>query len=268
MQSYKGEEKVVIRRIAQYIKHVVLFNVQGFLKSVISVQFDDNLKRLSLLRNTQNGKRCFIVATGPSLTVGDVEMLKNEDTIGVNSISLLYSQTSWRPTYYVCTDSVYFEKIYRSYQMNMEMISEKDVFLNECNSKLVPKSNKIHYLSFSNWNRVSDFADVKYTENLVHGIYAFGTVTNIAIIIAIYMGYKDIYILGADCSNFNQHFKNDVSDCEKDQVYLDNVTKVQLLGYKAIKKETEKKAIHIYNVTRGGALEVFPRRKLEDVINE
>ena len=47
-------------------------------------------------------------------------------------------------------------------------------------------------------------------------MYAFGTVTTVTMAIAMYMGYKEIYLIGADCTNLNKHFINDVTDKDKD----------------------------------------------------
>ena len=43
---------------------------------------------LKQYKNKYDGKRCFIVATGPSLTVEDLSLLKNEITFGMNSICM------------------------------------------------------------------------------------------------------------------------------------------------------------------------------------
>ena len=98
------------------------------------------------------------------------------------------------------------------------------------------------------------------------GMYAFGTVTNIVITIAMYMGYKEIYLIGADCSNLNKHFVNDVTDKDKDQKYVEDVIHAQLRGYEIMKNETEKRNVKVFNATRGGALEVFERVDLEKLL--
>ena len=51
-------------------------------------------------RNMYEGKRCFIIATGPSLTVEDLEKLKNEYTFGMNSLCLAGDRTDFVPTFF------------------------------------------------------------------------------------------------------------------------------------------------------------------------
>ena len=66
---------------------------------------------LSKFKDIHKGERCFIVLTGPSLTLEDVEMLKDETTFAVNSCFKLFSKTSWRPSYYVLTDVLIYKKM-------------------------------------------------------------------------------------------------------------------------------------------------------------
>ena len=50
-------------------------------------------KNIRKFKNIHAGERCFIVATGPSLTYEDLDKIKNEITFGVNSICLSYDKT-------------------------------------------------------------------------------------------------------------------------------------------------------------------------------
>ena len=55
-------------------------------------------------KNRFSGRRCFVIATGPSLRISDLEMLKDEITIGVNSIFMAYDKTDFRTNYYLALD--------------------------------------------------------------------------------------------------------------------------------------------------------------------
>ena len=62
-------------------------------------------------KDIHRGERCFVILTGPSLTLSDVNLLKNEVTFAVNSCIKLFSKTSWRPNYYVMTDKLVYQSI-------------------------------------------------------------------------------------------------------------------------------------------------------------
>lgn len=252
-----------IVRELKYIKNVLMFEISGSL-GVNS----ENVEELKKLRDINSGKRCFITATGPSLTTQDLELLQNEDTFGVNSIFLMYDKTKWRPKYYVCTDAPYFKKLVDSYDISPDMLCKEDLFLNVDTRKYSPEfiNDKAHFIRFSPWNRSYDFYRYQLMTEISKGMYAFGTVTNIVMTIAMYMGYKEIYLIGADCNNLNKHFINDVTDKDKDKKYVEDVIHAQLRGYEIMKKETEKRNVKVFNATRGGALEVFERVELEKVL--
>lgn len=252
-------------KILKYIKYVILFRFFGIFRI-----YSRNAQNIKKLKNTKAGKRCFIIATGPSLIPEDLELLKNEDTFGVNSIFLMYEKTTWRPTYYVCTDAPYLSKLIESYKIEPDNLCIKELFLNSDTKKLDSsfKSNRIRWIPFSPWNRIYDFEKYQIMTDISRGMFAFGTVTNIAITIAMYMGYSEIYLLGADCNNLNQHFVNDITDKDKDEEYVKKIVQTQLQGYEIMKKETRKKNVTVYNSTRGGKLEVFPRINLDTLVKE
>lgn len=250
-------------KFLKYVKYVLFFKIIGFLRS-----FRKNESKIKEVSNTQKGKRCFITATGPSLTLKDLELLKNEDTFGVNGIFLMYDKTNWRPTYYACTDAPRFKTFADSYGFRLEDLCEKDIFLNVVTKKLNPEfkyNDKVKWISFSPWNRIYDFENYRFQSDIARGMFAFGTVTNIAIAIAMYMGYEEIYLIGVDCSDLNKHFINDVTDAEKDDKYVYDAIQAQLHGYKIMQQEAAKRNVKVFNATRGGALDIFPRVNLDDL---
>ena len=96
-------------------------------------------------------------------------------------------------------------------------------------------------------------------------MFAFGTVTNIAIAIAMYMGFKKIYLIGCDCSNLNKHIVNDISDAEKSDYLATEIANTQVKGYHHMRKIAEERGVKIFNATRGGALEEFERVNFDEL---
>jgi hypothetical protein len=86
---------------------------------------------------------------------------------------------------------------------------------------------------------------------------------------AVYMGFKEIYLLGVDCnyaSIIDENGKIQTNNLIKDHFFDDNKeTEIfanvnnQVLSYKAAEKYCRENGIKIYNATRGGKLEVFER---------
>ena len=88
---------------------VLYGNVQTLYRQLLTrlnlTQHCAGMTRLQQFKNIHENDRCFIVCTGPSLKISDLEFLKNEYTFGVNHIFNAYDSTTWRPTYYVMCDA-------------------------------------------------------------------------------------------------------------------------------------------------------------------
>ena len=112
---------------------------------------------------------------------------------------------------------------------------------------------------------------IEYSDDISVGVYDGFTVTNMAIQIAIYMGFKKIYLIGCDCdySKPKIHFIEAPGDKGKIEAgWLPQAAALSIDGYKAIRDFAYKRHVEIYNVTRGGKLEVFYRDNLERVLKE
>ena len=91
------------------------------------------------------------------------------------------------------------------------------------------------------------------------------SITHVLIQLAVYMGFKEIYLLGADCNQSKGkqiHFEEyGVPDTT-----IDPERERNIVGYKEVKKYCDNHDVTVYNATRGGELEVFERRNLDDVL--
>lgn len=221
-------------------------------------------------KNKAKRKRCFIICTGPSLTVKDCESLSNEDTFAMNSIMKLFDQTSFRPTYYGVQDVNVYEKLQE--EIEAYFGESKNVFV----ADRISKSHSINknwnifpleytYGAYGRWFK-NQF-QAKFSDDPYAVVYDGFSITMALIQIAVYMGYKEIYLLGADCS-FTDPNKLHFADYGVADSTIDTARERNLAGYRASKEYADKHGIEIYNATRGGALEVFERRNLDDVLTE
>ncbi len=235
-------------------------------------KYNPEMKKIQRWRNCHDGKRCFIVATGPSLRYEDLETIKGEYCFSANTIFLTYPYTSWRPDYYGIVDYLaYKEDISKYSAENFDDYAKEAIFLHY-KIKTSQKSNKAISLLIHNGNHRRRILKKKFKQELELSIcyYDCFTVTNMLIALAIYMGFKEIYLLGVDCdySNEKAHIIETVADQKRkiDSNYLNPRTDLMIWGYKIMKQIAEKENCKIYNATRGGKLEIFKRRNLEDIL--
>lgn len=235
-------------------------------------------RKLRSLKKTASG-RCFIVGTGPSLTLEDLDKLDNEVVFGANSLCTVAQErfrksqaSSRKPWYYGFQD----DAVWRNYNEIIQTFPQEHVLYNtDVLYRLGKKEFKI-------WNSAisfhSDFhghafrygRDLKtgFAKNAALRVHDGYTILYSLLQIAVYMGFTEIYMLGADC-NYDQKIQH-FADCKKDispeGIYKTLAGPSMIASYKVAKKWADKHGIKIYNATRGGMLEVFPRVDLDEVL--
>lgn len=230
---------------------------------------DEQYIGMKRFQGIHNGQRCFIVATGPSLKISDLELLKNECTFGMNTICKLYDETDWRPTYYGIQDSNVYEKIEKDILKAYH--GADNVFVSDTigkrfgtpeNFQLFPWNSVYH----DNQLEIDEYF-AKFSDDSYSIVYDGYSITYSLIQIAVYMGFKEIYLIGADCS-YKKGQKNHIVESgfidKNEEKCYDRL----IVGYKMAKEYAENNGIKIINCTRGGMLEIFPRENLEDVLSK
>jgi hypothetical protein len=229
-------------------------------------------KKLKSFRNIHKGKRCFIIGNGPSLKMEDLDKLKNEYTFAANKIYVAFEKTDWRPTYYCIQD---FRLIILEFESIKQKVEAKFKFI--AGNPLI--KNKKSNIYLNNW--IYFFLDISrfyprhphFSEDISKRIFEGFTVTYANIQLAVYMGFKEIYLLGIDHKYFmNSGSKNYFSDkYMANQEFGKEVNLPHLeystLAYEAARQYAEHNAIKIYNATRGGELEVFQRVNFDTIIS-
>lgn len=227
-----------------------------------------NERQIASLKNKHKGKRCFIIGNGPSLKISDLDKLKNEITFAANKIYLAFDQTDWRPTYYSVTD-------YMVAQQNYSEINRLQGF-----EKLFPVFAKerwgTHFknsIYFRYEYSTKRFPEPPYFSlNPFEKIYAGKTIIYALIQIACYMGIREIYLIGIDF-NFkvpdkkNDHVLYSEGECnhfhpqyrKKGEKWRDPQLDYQQKAFQVAKESVANLGGQIFNATRGGKLEVFPR---------
>lgn len=219
-------------------------------------------------KDIHHGKRCFIVATGPSLRMEDLANLKNEITFSMNSIINLYDRTDFRPTYYIIQDG----NVERRLHDKLIGLTHEASFMGigdvSCVKEVITsKQAKAYENSFEFYNLLVAYHlyEMSYGDGEKipssfscdgeTGFYDGCTVTYSAIQLACYMGFDEIYLLGCD-TNHAGH----VDDKSNPNKKGTNDTWYALIhAYEVAKEYADEHGIKIYNATRGGMLEVFPR---------
>jgi hypothetical protein len=254
--SLKRISKGVWRRI-QNIPHKLSWNISSEAKT--------NRADLLKFKNIHEGKRCFLIANGPSLLKTDLSMLKNETTFGLNRIYLNYENMGFKPDYLVCINKLVLKQFAKDFDNDT-----MPKFLNWQSRKDTRFINNVHFVEMN-------FLATDFSKDIAYSLTPSATVTYAALQIIYYMGFKEVVIVGMDHS-FQYHGKPNEAQKRKDEQdvnhfspnYFPKGSKWETpdlvateYSYSIAKNEFEKDDRKIYDATVDGKCTIFDKRNLE-----
>jgi hypothetical protein len=251
----------ILRFFYYYLIPLINFNFKKILRE-FSLTRKNYYYSIKKFKNIHAGERCFIVATGPSLTIEDLEKLNNEVCFSMNSIVLALPKTKWRPKYYGIQDMFVYKKIRK--EINEVNISYKFFSDRIKKNYEIPKESIVFPHNLLNHKIFHKRYNSKFSPNSFKVVYDGYTITYSLIQIAVYMGFKEIYLIGAD-TNYDENKRHFIEHGVEDNTYKSAGKRI-IEAYKVAKKYADENNIKIYNATRGGMLEVFERVNLEEIL--
>ena len=161
------------------------------------------LLRNKNIKNSFIGKRCFIFFTGTSVANFDFDLLKNEPVIACgmsvvhkdfkkNNVVAYLNPGAWEPRSLLFFDLI-FSAVFRSTKIGCSVFLHSTAFpyVNELTS--YREQDAYYIASNGNYLSSSDInSDLQQLNNIQEGSIST------ALGIASYMGFKEIYLLGAD----------------------------------------------------------------------
>ncbi len=250
------------------------------------------------LKNTKRGKRCFILGTGPSILKQDLLRLQGEEVFVVNNFWHHPQYLKLHPNYYVITDPTYFPQNQEKTFLGDDLL-KRDEVINKLPTKLffnlrgkefiqergLYKNNEIYYLGIIGFFR----SNHKFNLEIDKVIPEVKNVVLGCLIIAVYMGFEEIYLLGCEHDFFAhprfyegfKHFyeekKRDSTNAEEARYYNLNVQsyedviesyRLTFRNYRLFKEKIAQTypRVKIYNATPNSFLDVFPFVKYEDLV--
>ncbi|MGY4383037.1 hypothetical protein ACVWYN_000056 [Pedobacter sp. UYP24] len=144
--------------------------------------FRDKMKSF---HNIHKGERCFIIANGPSLKKTDLSFLKNEYTIGMNRIYLLFNE-HFKTTYHAVINELVIEQF-------KDELAELD-----CIKFIDWKKRDLFKNLDMNYVYISQALQDGFSYDLTKNVYSGGTVTYVCMQLAYYMGFTEVVLIGLD----------------------------------------------------------------------
>lgn len=206
------------------------------------------------------GKRAFIIGNGPSLNEMDLSPLKNEFTFGLNRIYLMFDKLCFETSFYVSVNRLVLNQC-RDDIKTLRMPK----FISQRSRNIFPANDSSIFLR-------SASSPLDFSLLPQYHVWESGTVTYVALQLAFYMGFNEVYLIGVDHrfsskGPANQEVVSQGNDPDHfDKNYFGKGFKWQLpdlelseLGYNLANKVFSDSGRKIFDATINGALTCYPK---------
>ncbi len=237
-----------------------------------------------ILSDIKKNKTCYILGNGPSLKNINLNKLNNKITFTVNHFDPP-KYPNFRSTFHVMLDGHLFEKTLKT--TKKKIIKEKKTKI------LIPYDRKDNFKKNLNNLYFFDLLPFKIEEYLPDkiefnkGLPGSFNVIPFTIALAISLGFKKIYLLGADQTQYiggkhyiddKIYYRNETKETKK--IFFKKLEKYKLthgvsniyglwssfrilLAHSKIYNYTKKNNIKIYNCSEKGILDIYPYQKIQ-----
>lgn len=193
------------------IKNICLSNAWRF----SSAYCYKNIVKWRRVKGKYKGKRCFLIANGPSLNMTPLYLLKDEYTIMFNRASLMVERLNFCPNFYMVTDSLVANNIKDEIQF----------YLKTCEKVFVPDITKGELLKIKDFVPFDSNVYFMYDEPMVRFSHTLpfmsvgGTVIFAAFQVLKYLGFDEVVVVGNDM-NYVLHKNVDIIKEQKSKYIL------------------------------------------------
>lgn len=235
------------------------------------------LARNARFHDAYRGKRCFVLGSGPSAKKADLARLRGEHVLTVNAFMYHVKEYGIVPLAHCLMDPWYFDgrdPAFKDLRFVAEGADPAIEFFFPLEYRPVverivpaPRRERVSYLGFSGWYPENRNAD------LTGHLPKVQTVTIAPALIALWMGFSEIYLLGCDCDwlshvvgvrplrvrNRNFYDEKDepieVGDGFTYTTYVEAIAKM-LRGFQHV-QESARRGQTVMNAGEGSLLDMF-----------
>lgn len=250
------------------------------------------LKSNGAYRNKYRRKRCFILGNGPSLKNVDFSLLKDEYTFTVNHITRNADFQKLHTNFHMWTDPKFFEignpvcesKEYIDSILAVNSKGNQPVCFVPTEAKEYLKKYKIDQkLNINYINLCLTFHDsIKTAFDFTKLLPGTSTVVINAIMLAVFMGFGEVYLLGCDSTGIIGDINKELGIMEDDHAYAMNQKDYSFMKknfeesfqswanifhqYKWIAEACRRKKVKLKNCTEHSILNVIEFQALNDIV--
>jgi hypothetical protein len=268
----------------------------SFLKlSLIQQDLSRLIKNNKRFHNLHINKRCFIIGNGPSLNTQDLTLLKNEIIFTVNQFDRTNYSSFIHPNYHFWADKTLFSEdtdfnpLEIRKQMKQFNDNNKTISFYESVGYSYINKYKLYKVDRTFFFKIKGHLTNYLNTNFSSFVSGANTIVQYAIIMALYMGFNEIYLLGCDntliLNYINSMLENNLYQYsyvlnDKEKVRMKKIKNIynlesQLLGnllilrgFNKLTSYAKKKSIKLVNLTPGGLIDNVPRQSYDSIFKK
>ncbi len=282
-------------RIKQFLPPLLFNYVNDFRNYHDFLKHSNLIKTNINLKNKHKGEKCFILGSGPSINDEDLKPLKNEIVFALNNFYVHddFSEIMrGEVEKYYMTAPIHppqTETEWKDWFSDMEQHMPKNVNLifGISNQNNNIKSILSHHNLFVNFKKywyyaginINDYYNYKPRDiDITRMTWIADTISIYSIIVAIYMGFSEIYLLGMDhnyiCNNKSNYrfYKDGIHQNDEDERMLKDTSLTKHLSFSIYKVFHQYELLsnnsdtEIYNTSRNSLLDIFEYVTFKDII--
>lgn len=246
-----------------------LYNIYASTVYLFNFSAQNSLNENKLYKGKHSGEQCFILGTGPSLnslTNDQIDEINKSVVIGVNSLYKSRIGDLVRPDYYALVDNLYWGDWSSAFdEVKNKYTEKKIIFITDYRAV---KNNK--FFQQEGHESISLYAKLypvdEIDEDISKNTYALMNVVSCSIIVALFMGFKKINLLGCDynafCNAGHGHCYDDEIELGQSnynlEFYLKHYLMITNFHYK-IAELAKKRKVEILNLSPGSLLDAYTR---------
>lgn len=228
--------------------------------------YPEHGKWIQRYRNIYSNQDCFLLCNGPSLNLIELSRLRNYHCIGLNKIYMLFDRINLDLTFHVAVNKLVIEQSRNEFR-KLDCPS----FLSYQTAKqYIKDAGNIHYL-YCEHRAEPRFSRV-YDEPIWEGY----TVTYVALQLALFMGFRNVFIIGLDHSFQAKGKPNELQALETDdnnhfdsryfsgcQWHLPDLEGSEV-SYTMAKFAFERSERGVFDATIGGQCSIFQKLPIDE----
>ena len=232
----------------------------------LRLRFGNQAGKIKQLRNKYKGQRCFVLGNGPSLGNMDFGLLRNKNLITVNMLYKYPAYKEIHPIFHCALDP----GLYRGEYLD----ALKDILENRPETNMLVSTNApVDLRERDNcFTTIFGYLPSRHIHpfNLAKPSAAFVNVVLFAIELAIYLGFKEVVLLGCDFSQFTVRKEIHLYDTEEGKTRLPAVWQdllghtIAIMQHESLYDYARSEGVNVVNATEGSFLEVYPRVDIND----